>query len=55
VANFLTTYTLGENVGARDGEEVPDDFANMTEQRIFDAVFPGGDIPEISECAGAPR
>jgi hypothetical protein len=52
ISTFLSAYTLGQNVGSRDGDEVPEEFAGKTGQLIFDGVFPGGKIPEISKCAG---
>jgi hypothetical protein len=55
LSNFLSRYTLGDNVGARDQEQVPSEFADRTEEPIFLGAFPGGEIPQISECTGAPR
>jgi hypothetical protein len=55
VSNFLSNYTLAANVGARDSNEVPTEFADRTDELIIKAAFPGGEIPAISTCAGAPR
>ena len=53
LASYLTEYSIEENVGRRDGDEVPSEFRDRTDDPVFAAVFPGGRIPEVLECTGA--
>ncbi len=53
LASYLTDYTIEENVGSRDQNELPEDFADRGDDSVFSAVYPGGRIPEILECTGA--
>lgn len=51
VASFLSRYTIGENIP--DGQDPPEGFERRTDDRIFDAVFPGKYLPRVMECTGA--
>jgi arylsulfatase A-like enzyme len=53
LASYLTQYTIEENVGRRDGDEIPPGFRNRAGDPVFSAVYPGGRIPEVLECTGA--
>lgn len=53
VSSFLSRYTIGDNIP--DGEQPPKGFAKRTDERIFDAVFPGGKLDRIVRCTGADR
>lgn len=53
LASYLTDYSIKENVGKRDGDEIPQDFADRANDAVFSAAYPGGRIPEILECTGA--
>lgn len=51
VASFMSRYRIGDNIP--DGEPVPNGFEDRTDERIFDAVFPGRKLPRIVACTGA--
>ena len=55
ISSYLSRYTLGDNVGNRDDNTPPKEFADRTSEPIFDAVFPEGAMPEIVACTGAPE
>jgi hypothetical protein len=51
VSSFLSRYTIGDNIP--EGDEPPDEFSDRTEDRIFDAVFPGRKLGKVVRCTGA--
>ena len=51
VSSFLSRYTIGENIP--EGDEVPEGFSDRTDERIFDAVFPGRKLDKVVACTGA--
>jgi len=51
VSSFLARYTIGENIP--EGDEPPEGFADRTDERIFDAVFPGRKLDKVVGCTGA--
>jgi Type I phosphodiesterase / nucleotide pyrophosphatase len=50
-ASFLSRYTVGANVPP--DQELPEDWADRADERVFSAVFPGGRLPDVVECTGA--
>lgn len=53
LANFLTDYTIEENVGPRDDNTLAKEFVDRAKDPVFSAVYPGGSIPEVLKCTGA--
>ncbi|HYN35466.1 MAG TPA: alkaline phosphatase family protein, partial [Actinomycetota bacterium] len=53
LANFLTDYTIEENVGPRDDNTLAKEFVDRATDPVFSAVYPGGSIPEVLKCTGA--
>lgn len=51
VASFVSRYRIGDNIP--EGDEVPDGYENRLDERIFDAVFPGRELPEVVACTKA--
>ena len=51
VSSFMSRYTIGDNIA--EGAEVPAGFEDRTDERIFDAVFPGRKLPQVVACTGA--
>jgi hypothetical protein len=51
VASFLSTYTIADNVP--EGEELPNVFSGRGDERVFAAVFPGGQMEQVLTCAGS--
>lgn len=48
VASWMDGYTLQENWPE---EELPEEFAGRGEERLFEAVFPTDEIPNLASCA----
>lgn len=48
VASFLSRYTIGEN--SPGSGDLPTEFRDRAEERIFRAVFPGSKLPKIVAC-----
>lgn len=51
VASFLARYTIGDNIP--EGDDPPGEFSDRTDERIFDAVFPGRKLGKVVGCTGA--
>jgi hypothetical protein len=51
VASFLSRYTISMNVP--QGEEIPEEYADRLDERVYSAVFPGDRLPDIVRCTGA--
>jgi hypothetical protein len=51
VSSFLSRYTIGDNIP--EGDEPPEGFADRTDERLFDAVFPGRKLGKVVRCTGA--
>lgn len=49
VSRFLLGYTIEDNL--RGNRELPEDYVDMADGRVFEAVFPSRDIPRIWDCA----
>jgi hypothetical protein len=50
VSSFMSRYTIGDNIA--EGAEVPEGFEDRTDERIFDAVFPGRELDRVAACTG---
>ena len=50
VSSYMSRYTIGDNIP--DGQPVPNGFENRTDERIFDAVFPGRELDRVATCTG---
>jgi hypothetical protein len=51
VARFLDRYTIADNW---PDQELPTAFLERGGERVFEAVFPSEDLPEILDCANLP-
>ena len=51
VSSFLSRYTIGDNIP--EGDDPPEGFADRTDERLFDAVFPGRKLGKVVRCTGA--
>ena len=49
IATFLLDYSIGDNVA--DGAEVPKQYRDRLDERLFAASFPSNAIPQIHSCA----
>jgi hypothetical protein len=50
VSSFMSRYTIGDNIA--EGADVPEGFEDRTDERIFDAVFPGRKLDRVARCTG---
>ena len=55
ISSYLSNYTIGDNVGARDKETLPDEFKESGNERAFTAVYPGSAIDDVLRCTRGAR
>lgn len=51
ISSYLSEYTMSDN---RETEaDIPDEFRERADERVFSAVFPGRKLPRVMDCSGA--
>ncbi|MGH2748845.1 MAG: alkaline phosphatase family protein [Actinomycetota bacterium] len=51
VSSYLSSYTFRDN---RETEsDIPEEFRDRADERVFSAVFPGRKLPKVVRCTGA--